>query len=471
MFFQRGTKKCALIIAVLEFAALLGCGCAAPVSSGGIPDLLITEVSAHDPEFVELYNPTDQEVSLKGFWFCYYPSNRDSWKDPWRKKEFAEEATIQPHGYFLLTFGEEAPGSGLLVDWNVYSGKMIKDSAGTVAVLNGAPGQGEVIDAVGWGASRLSLGSPASAAPEGWAVARKPGVSENEPFQHTGDNGADFWYAPPAPSSAVTGAILVPDDSQVDRREIEFASLTLCNTSPGSRSFSIHVESDIGLRAIRQPSSVILGPGECTRVVIHPATYELYSVDLETSGLDPRDYSIIEVAWACFRCGKLVQTYSSLVHLDGELAPHVTELTGITSKMLETAPESGEVIPLLFDELDGKPVLCYSQNRFDQRFLEAAAQSLQLEMPDIHWINVLPWAREALPALPNHKLETVTEALGIEGRHHRALSDALMTGHVFLEVVRRVGSLLLVTILPEGTVFPVAAVSLPVDSSSLSCGD
>ncbi|GAG52929.1 unnamed protein product, partial [marine sediment metagenome] len=141
------------------------------------------------------------------------------------------------------------------------------------------------------------------------------------------------------------------------------------------------------------------------------------------------------------------------------------------SEMLETAPESGEVIPLLLDELDGKPVLCYSRNQFDQRFLEAAAQSLQLEMPDVQWINVLPWAREALPDLPDHRLETVTEALGIEGQHHRALSDALMTAHVFLEAVGRLGSSLLVTILPEGTVFPVAAVSLPVDSSFLSCDE
>ncbi len=469
MFLQRGTKKRALIIAVLELAALLGCGYAASVSSGGIPDLLITEVSAHDPEFVELYNPTDQEVSLNGFWFCYYPSNRDSWKDPWRKKEFAEEATIQPHGYYLLTFGEEALGSGLLADWNVYSGKMIKDSAGTVAVLNDAPGQGEVIDAVGWGACHLSLGSSALAAPEGWAVTRKPGVNENEPFQHTGDNGSDFSHAPPAPSSAVVGAILVPGDSQVDRGEVEFASLTVCNTSPGSRSFSIHVGSDIGFRAIPQPSSVILGPGECTRVVIHPATYELYSVDLETSGLDPRDCSIIEVAWMHSRCGEITQTYSSLVHLEGELNPYVTWLTGITSEMLETAPESGEVIPLLLAELDGKPVLCYSRNRFDQRFLEAAAQSLQLEMPDVQWINVLPWAKEALPDLPDYGLKMVTEALGIEGQHHRALSDALMTQRVFLEAVRRLGTSVFVMIVSEDAVFPLAVATFRIDYSLLSC--
>ncbi|MGB2983325.1 MAG: 3'-5' exonuclease [Candidatus Bipolaricaulia bacterium] len=252
---------------------------------------------------------------------------------------------------------------------------------------------------------------------------------------------------------------------------MEFASITVCNTSPGSRSFSIHVESDVGFRATPQPSSVILGPGECTRVVIHPATYELYSVDLETSGLDPRDCSIIEVAWMHSRCGEITQTYSSLVHLEGELNPYVTWLTGITSEMLKTAPASEEVIPRVLEQLSGNHVLYYSQNQFDQRFLEAAAVSLGLAMPGIQWINVLSWARRVLRDLPDHRLETVTEALGIEGQHHRALSDALMTQRVFLEVVRRLGSSLLVSILPEDTVFPVAAVSLPVDSSFLSCDE
>ena len=471
MYLRRGAKGPALIIAVLELAALLGCASAAPVSPGGIPSLLITEVSAHDPEFVELYNPADQAVSLEGFWLCYYPSDRDSWDDPWRRVELAEEATIQPRGYFLLTFGEEASRSALSADWNVYSGKMIKASAGTVAVMNGTPGHGDIVDAVGWGACLLSLGSPASAAPEGRAVTRRPGVSVNDPFQHTGDNEADFWHAPPSPSSATVAASLVGNALQVTDPERALRALTVCNAGPTAQAFSIHASSDIGLQAIPQPSSVTLGPGECARVVIHPAAYKLYSVDLETSGLDPRNCSIIEVAWMHSCCGEITQTYSSLVHLEGELDPYVTWLTGITSEMLETAPASEEVIPRVLEQLSGNHVLCYSQNQFDQRFLEAAATSLGLRMPDIQWINVLPWAREALPDLPDHRLETVSGALGIEGQHHRALSDALMTGHVFLEAVRQLGSSLLVTILPEGAMFPVAAFSLPADPSSFSCDE
>jgi len=344
MFLQRRTVERALIIAALELATLLGCGWTAPISSGGIPGLLITEVSAHDPEFVELYNPTDQAVSLEGFWFCYYPSDRDSWKDPWRAAEFSEEATIQPRGYFLLAFGEEAQGSGLLADWSVYSGKMIKASAGTVAVLDGVPGHGDVVDAVGWGACHLSLGSPASAAPEGWAMAREPGVNESEPFQHTGDNGYDFSHAPPSPSSGTVAASLVGDASQVSGPEGELRTLTVCNAGPTAQTFSIQASSDIGLRAIPQPSSVFLGPGECSRVVIHPATYEFYAVDLETTGLDASNCSIIEAGWAFSRCGEVVQTYSSLVSFGGELDPYITWLTGITSEMLETAPDPGEAV-------------------------------------------------------------------------------------------------------------------------------
>jgi len=454
-------------MAALGLAVLLGYGRAAPASPEGIPNLLISEVSAHDPEFVELYNATDQVMSLEGFWFCYYPSDRDSWSDPWRAKEFPEETAIQPHEYFLLAFEEGAPESAPSADWNAYSGKLINADAGAIAILDGPPGQGAVVDAVGWGACHLSLGSPASAARPGWAMTRRPGVNESEPFLNTGSNEADFSHVPPAPSSAAAGAVLVLDDAPADERDTALPGLTVCGAGPGTCSLSIRVESDIGLPGIPQPPSVTLGPGECSRIVIHLATYEFNVLDLETTGLDARNGSIIEVGWVFSRCGEAVRTYSSLVSYEGVLDPYVTQLTGITSEMLKTAPGPGEVLPLLLDELGGKPVLCYST--FDKRFLESSIASLGLAIPEIEWIDVLPWARGAFPDLPDHRLETVTDALGLEGRHHRALPDALLAGRVFWEALQRLGSSLLITVKPEGAAFPVAAVALPVDSSLIRC--
>lgn len=437
--------------------------CVSSVSAQDIPHLLITEVSLHHPEFVEIYNPTDQEVSLRGFWFCYYPANRVSWEEPWRSRQFPDEAAISAHGHFLLTLGDDETGRDLLSDWNVYSGKMLNGNGGTVAVVNDTPGKGEVVDAVGWGTAHVAVGAAALAAPEGRALARIPGTSEAAPFQDTRDNATDFRHAPPAPSSARSGIVLISNGPQLMNRETNTFEFSLCNTSPGTRSFSIHIAGEIGYPTIPQPAKLNLGPGEYGQISIHSKPYDFYVVDLETTGLDSNECSIIEAAWVYVCDGEVVQSNSSLIFFGEELDPFVTSLTGITSEMLRTAPKQEAVIPAMLDEFEGESVLSYSVNAFDRRFLEAAAASLGLDMPDIQWIDVFSWAKKAMPNLPSHSLQAVAESLGIEGAHHRALSDSLITNLVFQEAVRQLGSQLYVTIRAEDAALPVGAFVLPID--------
>jgi len=450
-------KKCIAVILALCWSGSFGLA-----SSQASPHLLITEVSLHYPEFVEIYNPTDLEVSLRGLWFCYYPANRVSWENPWRARQFPNEASIGPHSYFLLTLGDDETGRNLLTDWNVYLGMMLKGDGGAVSILDDAPGKGEIIDAVGWGASQLSVGSAASAASEDRALTRIPGTGEKAPFRSTGNNAADFQHAPPAASSARSGIVLVADEPRIMNRETNSFAFLLYNASPDTRSFSIHVASEIGYPTIPQPAMLSLGPGEYERISVRSEPYDFYMVDLETSGLDPSECSIIEAAWVYVCDGDVVQSDSSLIFFNEELDPYITGLTGITDEMLKTAPKQEAVIPRMLDEFEGELVLSYSLNAFDRRFLEAAAASLGLDMPDIQWINVLSWAKEAMPDLPSHSLQAVAETLGIEGAHHRALSDSLITNLVFQEAVRRVGSQLYVTIQEEYGALPAGVFVLPI---------
>ena len=442
--------------------ALYWCGSVGLASSQASPHLLITEVSLHYPEFVEIYNPTDQEMSLGDFWLCYYPANRVLWEEPWRSRQFPGEASISPHGYFLLTLGDDETGRNLLTDWNVYLGMMLKGDGGAIAVLNGAPGKGEVVDAVGWGTSHLSVGSAVLEAPEGMALARILGTSEGTPFQNTGDNATDFHYSPPAPSSTRSGIVIIPNEQQALNRETGTFEFFLCNASPDTCLFIIDIESEIGYAAIPQPTTLSLAPGEWGMVSIHPTPYDYYVIDLETTGLNPNECSIIEAAWVYVCDGEVVQSCSSLIFFGEELSPYITSLTGITSEMLVTAPTPEEVIPPMLGELEGRAVLSYSTNTFDRRFLEAAAVALGLDMPTIHWIDVFSVAKEAMPDLPSHSLQAVAESLGIEGSHHRALSDSLITNLVFQEAVRRLGSQLYVTIQAEDAEFPVGVFVLPI---------
>ena len=128
-----------------------------------------------------------------------------------------------------------------------------------------------------------------------------------------------------------------------------------------------------------------------------------------------------------------------------------------------------DVIPSVLQRLEGQFVLRYSSNWFDQRFLEAAAASLQMEMPDVRWGNVLPWARKLLPGLEDHGLVAVCTALAMEGQRHRALPDALMTGQVFVKALEELGGTLTVTVVPKGKALPVAALAMAIDTTFLDC--
>ena len=122
----------------------------------GEVNIQITEVSVDEPEFIELYNPSDQPIALKGLYLCYYSTNRDSWENPYRAKPFPDTAVLYPHRFFLITFGNT---QGFLhSDWNPYAKKTIRAKGGTVAILNAQPGRGNVIDAVGWGDAQLCEG-------------------------------------------------------------------------------------------------------------------------------------------------------------------------------------------------------------------------------------------------------------------------------------------------------------------------
>jgi DNA polymerase III epsilon subunit-like protein len=465
MFWKRIREKTKLNLLLFVLTAFILTCCS--VLACATPDVLISEISPHHPEFIELYNPTDQVVNLEGLYFAYYPSDRDSWENPYRAKPFPATAAIQPNRYFLIGIGGNTSDC-LTPDWIPYTSKMIRAERGTVALLDGEPGRSNLVDAVGWGNTHLYLGAPAIAAPEGWALTRKPGSSEDEPFQYKTDNSLDFSVMPPSPSSSSTGA-LFQMDSVADGNETLARTLIIYSKSPTTRTLRIQVESNIGLQTIAVPHTVELKPDECAEILIVPGMYEFYSFDLETSGLDPKVHSIIEVGWVHFHCGKITEEYSSLVRYEEELDPFITFLTGITSEMLQPAPLPENVIPGLLDRFNEHPVIFYSNTRFDERFLQPAAESLGLELRYIQWISAYPWAKRALPDLASHKLERVVEELDIGHQNHRALPDARITGVAFLEFLKRVGAELIVHAYPIGCEHSAAVIALPIDISLLIC--
>ena len=447
----------------------LGTATHATQASRGV---LITEVSPHELEFVELYNPTEHVVDLQGFWFCYYPANRDSWEKPFRTKQFPDGAAIRPHGYYLIALGETCQVDSLTVDWCVYQSKQLKALSGTVAVFGGRPSENSLLDAVGWGETGLYLGNPAPSPPKGMSVSRRPGESRLEVFRDTQNNLCDFSIEEPAPSSSEVGAVLFLSQEAefiIDAWELEW-QVTVCSRSLSPGIFEISLDNELGLRTNCSTCNQELGPGECAEATVRVNTasgYDFYTLDLETSGLNAKEDEIIEIGWSHYSGEEVVQTFSSLVHFDGELNPVITYLTGITSEELREAPLLMDVLLGVLEELHGSPVVVYSHNRFDQRFLASAAERLGLDTQTLLWIDAYDWAQEAFPLLESHALAVVAKDLGVGSQQHRALADALMAGDVFLESLKRLGSEVHISVHIIGSDHANAALSVYPDGSAL----
>jgi len=459
-------------IAGVLFLLLLFCLGTATHATQASPGVLITEVSPHELEFVELYNPTEHVVGLQGFWLCYYPANRDSWENPSRTKQFPDGAVIKPHGYYLIALGETCQVDSLTVDWCVYQSKQLKAFSGTVAVFEGLPSENTLLDAVGWGETGLYLGSPAPSPPKGMSVSRHPGESRFEVFRDTQNNLCDFSIEEPAPSNSEVDAVLFLSqeaEPTIEAGELEW-QVTVCSRSLSPGIFEISLDNELGLKMNCSACKQELGPGECAEATVRVNTgsgYDFYTLDLETSGRDADDNEIIEIGWVRYSGEEIVQTFSSLVYFAGELDYFITYLTGITTEELRDAPLLMDVLPGVLEELRGSPVVVYSRNRFDQRFLASAAEKLGLDTQMLSWIDAYAWAKEAFPLLESHALAAVAKHLEIGSQQHRALADALMAGNVFLESLKRLGSEIRISVHVAGSYYANAASSLYLDASVL----
>lgn len=150
-------------------------------------------------------------------------------------------------------------------------------------------------------------------------------------------------------------------------------------------------------------------------------------LDLETTGLDPQLDNIIEFAAIRVRNGAIADSYSSLIHIDGELDEFITELTGITNDMLENAPTLNNVLTQARSFIGDDIVIGYNVN-FDVNFLYEAYEAIG----DIHFnnnfIDVLRFSRRLFPEMKHHRLKDMIEVLNISCTDsHRAMADCYTT--------------------------------------------
>lgn len=158
--------------------------------------------------------------------------------------------------------------------------------------------------------------------------------------------------------------------------------------------------------------------------------YDTYvSIDLETTGLNPKRDRIIEIGAIRVEHGEITGEFSTFVNPGRKLEERITELTGIRDEDLADAPELDEVFPGLLEFMGELPLLGHSI-LFDYSFLKKAAVDRKLTF-ERSGVDTLKIARKYLPELPHRNLEYLCRYYEIPHHAHRALEDAKATDLLF----------------------------------------
>ncbi len=153
-------------------------------------------------------------------------------------------------------------------------------------------------------------------------------------------------------------------------------------------------------------------------------------VDLETTGGKFNEESIIEVAAYRFDGSRIKDQFISLVNPQKDIHPYVEKLTGISSKMIKTAPKFHEVAKRIL-EITSDSILVAHNAQFDYRILQLEFKRLGYDFL-MKSICTVILSQELLPDQESYKLGRLSRSLGIPLKdRHRASGDALATVELF----------------------------------------
>ena len=179
------------LIAILILAAPIATAQEVP------PHVVISEVQIATNEFVELYNPTNSDINMAGWHWCYFSSGRN-WNNSYRDKTFPSGAIIPAHGFYLIA---TTSGEFSAADWNLeYSTHLLSDTAGSVGIFPWDPdtktaeeAKAGRIDTVGWGSVTHVYETATVTTPSlGESIDRRSLDDDYAPCQDTDDNSIDF---------------------------------------------------------------------------------------------------------------------------------------------------------------------------------------------------------------------------------------------------------------------------------------
>jgi len=153
-------------------------------------------------------------------------------------------------------------------------------------------------------------------------------------------------------------------------------------------------------------------------------------VDIETTGGQPANDRITELAIFVHDGQQVVDSYTTLLNPGRAIPPFITQLTGITNDMVASAPRFHEVARKVVEMTEGCVFVAHNV-RFDYSFLKKEFADLGYNYSR-KTLCTVRLSRSLIPGQPSYSLGKLCQNIGIplNGRH-RAAGDAEATAILF----------------------------------------
>ncbi len=160
--------------------------------------------------------------------------------------------------------------------------------------------------------------------------------------------------------------------------------------------------------------------------------------DLETTGAKTPPCRVTEIGAYHVRGGRITEEFQTLVNPETLIPPFITQLTGISNRMVKNAPKFCEVVTDFLDFI-GDSVLVAHNAHFDMRFLNheigRVYENYRMANPSLCTVRL---SRRLNQNVENHRLKTLADYYRVAlVNHHRASDDAHATAHIFINLLEQ----------------------------------
>jgi len=175
-----------------------------------------------------------------------------------------------------------------------------------------------------------------------------------------------------------------------------------------------------------------------TDVMSHINKQKFVCIDCETTGLDPKQDRVIEVAVVCFSVEETFCQYESLIDPECQIPELSIAIHHITQEMVTGKPVIGAVLPEVLNII-GKNIIVGHGVGFDIEMLASAADraGIPCTLRNNLYLDTLRMAR-LYGESPTNSLEQLRSHFNIaaEGAH-RAMGDVIVNVEVFKYLAKR----------------------------------